>query len=78
MRVGAHSVPYQSIERGEREGLGRMVPFSSALGYDGGQVPTLTVLHNDVQSRLRAGNDAVMVAHNVGVTKLSQEIHLLN
>ena len=66
------------MERGEREGLGRMVPFSSALGYDGGQVPALTVLHDDIQSALCAGNDAVVVAHNVGVTKLPQEIHLLN
>ena len=55
-----------------------MVPFSSALGYDGGQVPALTVLHDDIQSALCAGNDAVVVAHNVGVTKLPQEIHLLN
>ena len=66
---------------GEREGLGNMadiLPLSSALGYDGCQVPALTVLHNDVQSGLRAGDDAVMVAHNVGVTELPQEIHLLN
>lgn len=55
-----------------------ILPLSSTLGYDGCQVPALTVLHDDIQSGLWAGNDAVMVAHDVGVTKLPQEIHLLN
>ena len=54
-----------------------IVPLGSALCYDGSQVPALTVLHDNVQSGLCAGNDAVMVAHNVGVTKLPQQIHLL-
>ena len=54
-----------------------IVPLGSALCYDSSQVPALTVLHDNVQSGLRAGNDAVMVAHNVGMTKLPQQIHLL-
>lgn len=51
-------------------------PFLDASADEAGQVPTLAVLHDNVQSGVSPVYDAVVVPYYVWVLELPQEVHL--
>lgn len=55
---------------------GSQSPFLDASGDEAGQVPTLAVLHYNVQSGVSPIYDAVIVPNYVWVLELPEEVHL--
>lgn len=52
------------------------LPLSSVLGDEHWEVPAVTVLHDDVYRGVAAVDDSVVVAHDVLVLQLAQEVDL--
>lgn len=53
-----------------------MSPVLDASCNQAGQVPTLTVLHDNVQCGVCPVYDAVVVSHYVWMLELPQQVHL--
>ena len=54
------------------------LPLLSGSGNDSSEVPSFTVLHNDIKCTLHSLYDSVMVTHNTRMSELSKQVHLLD
>lgn len=52
------------------------LPLSSVLGDEHWEIPAVAVLHDDVYRGVAAVDDSVVVAHDVLVLQLAQEVDL--
>lgn len=57
---------------------GRSAPVPGAARDEAGQVAAVAVLHHDVEGGAAPVDDAVVVADDVGVSQLAEQIYLRN